>query len=137
MSKSAQRFFIVRVVGIGANFATKTGGDITASVTKAWDGGAKRADNIPGSSEIENITVGRTYDPDRDGVLLERLRDRVGEFTSSIVVTPTDRRFIRSSRAKPTVYDDCVLVRIKEPDVDASSSDPATFELEFAVGDVR
>lgn len=135
MSKSSQRMFLARVVGIGGYFATKGGGAINAAVTKAWDGGSRTPDVITGPPEIDNITVSRPFDPHRDGILLTRLRPKVGVFTTKIAVTPTDRNF--APTAKPTVYDQAVLVGIKEPDVDASSSDPAVFELEFAVSDVR
>lgn len=135
MSKSAQRMFLARVVGIGGYFMTKSGGEISASVTKAYDGGSDRPDIITGPREIDNITVSRVFDPDRDGPLLRTLRKRVGVWATKIAVSPTDRNY--STQDKPVVYDPVVLIRIKEPDVDAASSDAATFELEFAVSDVR
>lgn len=136
MSKSSQRNFSVRVTALpGVNFSKKTGAEISASVTKAYDGGSKKADVVTGPAEVENITVGKVYDPVRDEHWLSRLRDRVGEFQSHLVVTPLDRNQVRVG--DPVVYDNWTLIRLKEPDHDSGSSELAEIELEFAGGGVQ
>lgn len=135
MPKSSQRQFLVKVQGIDGNFMTKTGGNSSSDVTKAYDGGSAVPDLIAAPKDVENVTVTRGFDPIRDGGLLQTLRSKVGVFTTTISVTPTDRDY--AAVIDPIVYSPALLVGLNEPEVAADSGDLATFELVFAVGDVR
>lgn len=132
MPKSSQRQFLVKVSGIDGYFMTKSGGAITADTSRVYDGGSLTPDVIAGPAEAGNITVSRAYDQNRDAALLTRLRQKVGRFTATVSVTPTDRDLVANGR--PTTYARALLVGLTEPDFDASSGDAATFELEFAIG---
>lgn len=134
-NKVAQRFFIVTVKGIKGNFAAKSGGGITSEVSKIWNGGDLTPDVIAGPPEVENVTVTRPFEMGRDDKLLSDYRKKVGSWTTDIVVTPADGNM--TPTGSKTVYSGALLVGIKEPDADASSSDAATIELEFAISKVK
>lgn len=131
MAKSAQRQFLVKVAGIDGYFATKSGGNVSSDTNKVYDGGDVTPYVMAGPAEAENVTVGRPYDPVRDGDLLSRLRTRVGRETFTVSITPTDRDLVVVGG--PTVYPDALLVSVSEPEADAGSGDAAMFELEFAI----
>lgn len=114
---------------------SKAGGKIAADVAKAYDGGNPDPDLIASPPNVENITITRVFDPVRDAVLLQNLRQQVGSFETVVTVTPTDRDYV--AVADPIVYSPALLVGLTDADVDASSGDPAIYELEFAVGTVR
>lgn len=133
-NKSAKRQFLVKVSGIDGYFMTKTGGNITASTTKVYDGGATRPDVLSSPADTENITVSRAYEHQRDSESLVFLRGRVGKLRTTISVTPTDEDLV--AIGSPVVYSDALLVGVTDVEVDASGGDAATFDLEFAVGGV-
>lgn len=134
MAKSSQRQFLVRVGDIPGYFVTKSGGSITADVTKAYDGGDPSPDLIAAPPNVENLTLSRNFDPLRDGPILRNLRKQVGVFESTITVTATDRDYIAAD--EPVVYSPALLVGVTEPDADAGSGDQAMYSLEFAVSEV-
>lgn len=133
--KLSARQFIVNVQGLTGTWMTKTGGDISADVAKAWDGGSRTPDLLTGPAGTDNITISRVYDPIRDADIVKFVKKNVGRFRPTITVTPVDEDGV--AVGDPDVYSPTVLVRYKAPDVDASSGDPAPFELEFAVSEVN
>lgn len=135
MPKASQRQWLVRVDGIEGLWARKTGGAITADTTKAYDGGNPTPDLISAPPSAENVTVGRTYDEDRDGPILRRLRPLVGVFRTTVSVTPTDADLV--AIGEPIVYAGALLVGVTESDVDAGSGDASDFDLEFAISSYR
>lgn len=135
MSKSSQRQFVVTIQGIEGTFMTKTGGNTASDVTKAYDGGSSVPDLIAAPKNVENVVVSRGFDPVRDADLLRNLRRVVGALETTISQVPTDRDY--NANADPIVYAPALLVGVTEPEVAADSGDLATFQLEFAVGDVR
>lgn len=132
MPKSSQRQSLVKVSGIEDYFASKSGGNITADSSKVYDGGSPTPDVMTGPAEADNITVSRPYDLQRDEPVLRRLRKVVGTWVTTVSVTPTDKDLV--AVGQPQVYSNAVLVGLTEPEVDASSGDAKTYELEFAVG---
>jgi hypothetical protein len=130
MTKSAQRHFLVTVSGVGGTFQTFTGGRRSSEVTKEYDGGSIDPDVLTGPPDIENVTVGRAYDPPRDDAIIRRLRERVGRFEATINVQPLDRDMVRTGR--PTSYTG-ILIGLTAPEVNSGSGDTARFELEFAI----
>lgn len=133
--KSSQRQFLVRVDSIPGFFATKSGGNVAADTTKAYDGGNPIPDLISAPPSAENVTVSRTYDPDRDDAIIRALLPMVGVMRTTVSVTPTNADLV--AIAPPRVYSDALLVGVTDPDVDASSGDAAVFELEFAISNYR
>ena len=133
--KSSQRQFLVRVDGIDGLFATKAGGNITAEVSKAFDGGSTTPDLISAPPSADNVTTGRTYEPERDAPIMARLRPMVGSFRTTLSVTPTDADLV--AVAPPTTYSNALLVGLVEPEANAGSGDAAMFELEWAISNFR
>ncbi|KWW97399.1 hypothetical protein LI90_4371 (plasmid) [Carbonactinospora thermoautotrophica] len=129
--KAAQRQFLVSVQGISGYFATLSGEETEAETTKVWDGGSQRPEVLTAPPEDGNLTLTRPYDPERDQPVIDRLRPLVGRWRTTLTKQPTDPDLVPIG--KPTTFPDAVLVRLAAPEVDAGSSDPATFELEFAV----
>jgi hypothetical protein len=134
MAFSSQRQFLITVSSVAGYFMSKNGGNVTSDSTKVYDGGAVVPQIITGPKEVENLTVSRAYDQNRDAPILERLRPQVGRFTTSITVQPTDADLV--AVGKSSVYADAVLVGITEPEYESSSGDVAMFELEFAITNV-
>lgn len=132
MAKSSQRHFLVKVTGIDGYFETKAGGNIAADATRVFDGGSEVPDILAGPPQAGDVTIGRTYDPIRDGELANRLRRVIGRMSATLSVTPTTRDLIATTF--PTVYANALLVGLNEPDSNSQSGDPARFELVFAIG---
>jgi hypothetical protein len=125
----------VKVSGINGYFMSKSGGNISSSPSKVWDGGSNIPDVIAAPPEADNITVGRAFDIDRDNDDLTRIRQQVGLLRATISVTPTDVNMV--AKGTPTVYPDALLVGLSEPEMDSSGGDAAMWELEFAIGSYR
>lgn len=135
LEPSSARQFLVKVDGVEGYWSQKTGGRITAETSKTYDGGNLVPDIISAPPQAENITLTRPYKAGRDAELARRLKPLVGAFRATVSVTPTDKSMV--AVAPPEVYPDALLVGFRTPDVDASSGDAATIELEFAIADYR
>ena len=77
-------------VGREGYFALVSGGEITASVEKVYDGGAIFPEVLCAPPEIGDITLTRHYDRDRDGQALKLLRPLVGRAYYSVSVKDLD-----------------------------------------------
>jgi len=135
MAKAANRQFLTKIDGISGGWdywATKSGGEITADSNKVWDGGSIIPEVLASPAEVGDLTIARPYDPDRDQVILNQLIMMVGQWRTTVSVTPTTGD-LRAAGVKPRVFSNCLLTGIREPEPDASSGDPADYELTFAV----
>ena len=128
---SAQRQFLVTVSGIVGTWMTKGGGGIQADSNKIFDGGSLRPSIITSPPTTEDVVISRAYKQSRDESILQNLRGKVGRYTTTITVQPTDQDLIAVGR--PTVYADAVLVGLTEPELNSDSGDVANFELTFSV----
>lgn len=131
-TKSSQRQFLVKVAGIPEYFMTKTGGEISSSASKVYDGGRLDPDVISSPAEASDLVLTRAYDPFRDGPVLADLRVRVGRYRDTVSVTPTDEDLV--TIGDPVVYSEALLIGVAEPEYNASSGDAATYQLTFSVG---
>lgn len=129
--KLAARQGLVTVEAVPGLWATKSGGNVSADTTPVWDGGAESPEMMASPASADNVTVSRPFDDLRDLPELARLRRLVGRLRTTITVQPTDGDLFPIG--EPTVYPDALLVTLTEPEVDASSGDPQTIELEFAI----
>lgn len=133
-NKSAKRQFLVRFDGIDGYWATLTGGRKDVAVTKVFDGGARIADILTANPLVDDITVGRPYDRDRDGPLVKRLLPIAGTWDTMGYDTPTDENLVPAGDA--LVYN-CRLIGVHPPEVDAGGgSTEALLTLVFSVRDV-
>lgn len=117
-----------------AYFAQVSGGEITASVEKVYDGGQQFPEVLTAPAEIGDITLTRHYDPDRDGAALKVLRQMVGRVHYNVEVfdLDCDLRVFGTER----VYSNALLVGLSEPEGDASSGAPTTFSMTFSISQV-
>lgn len=126
----------------GFRFAQVSGGEITASVEKIYEGGKSRPTVLCAPSEIGDITLTAHYDDDMNtsltaagiGRKLKDLRRFVGTayFNLTVAVYDCDIKDPTNDR----IYTNALLVGMTEPEGDSSSGAPATFALTFAISDV-
>jgi hypothetical protein len=123
-------------------FAQVSGGEITASVEKIYEGGKARPTVLCAPSEIGDITLTAHYDDDFTaadtaagiGEKLQKLRRYVGVAYYNVTVSVYDCDI--KSPTNDRVYTNALLVGLTEPEGDSSSGAPATFALTFAISDV-
>jgi len=119
-------------------FATVSGGEISASVEKVYDGNSTFPEVLCAPAEIGDITVSKFYDPDADGggdhEKLTKLRQLVGMTYYDVTVFTLNCELKEPGSER--VYPNALLVGITEPDGDASSGAPATYSLTFSVSTV-
>lgn len=133
-TKIARRQFLVTVDGIAGTFMTKTGGNVTSDSTKVYDGGSAVPQILASLAEVDNVTISRSWDMNRDPAVVKALTAKVGSWETTITMQQTDRDF--NKIGDPITYAGCLLVALNYPEYDATSGDAATFDLEFAVASV-
>lgn len=123
-------------------FAQVSGGEITASVEKIYEGGKSRPTVLCAPSEIGDITLTAHYDDDMTtgeasgiGYKIQQLRPYVGlaYYDISVAVYDCDIKDPTNDR----LYYNALLVGLTEAEGDSSSGAPATFALTFAISDVQ
>ncbi|WP_040457222.1 hypothetical protein, partial [Kribbella catacumbae] len=62
--------------------------------------------------------------------VIDRLRPLIGQWRTTVTKQPTDPDF--TPIGKPITYPNSLLLRVTEPELDASSGEPARWELAFA-----
>lgn len=125
-------------------FPQVSGGEITASVEKVYDGGSKFPSLLCAPAEIGDITLTAYYDDSADDPLtttgtniaakVNVLRQLVGSafYDIDINVYDCDIKVYGADRQ----YTNALLVALSEPDGDASSGAPAMFSMTFSVQNV-
>lgn len=116
-------------------FAQVSGGEITASVEKVYDGGSLFPEVLCAPSEIGDITLTRHYDRARgDHTSLKLLRPLVGRAFYNVTVRDLDCDLVVLGSER--IYSKALLVGVSEPEGDSSSGAPATFSLTFSISQV-
>lgn len=150
MAKLSQRQILATIEPVsdlnpkwtGFRFAQVSGGEITASVEKIYEGGAKFPTVLCAPAEIGDITLTAHYDDDTtesdtaSGIAkkISSLRSLVGQAYYNIFISTYDCDI--KVNGLDRTYSNCLLVGITEPDGDSSSGAPATFALTFSVQSV-
>lgn len=128
-----------QVSGSDFLFAQVSGGEITASVEKIYEGGKSKPTVLCAPSEIGDITLTAHYDDDQSqnglGAAIKKVRQYVGIGFYNITVKTYNCGL--TSSANDRVYNNALLVGLTEPDGDSSSGAPSTFALTFSVSDVN
>lgn len=132
---AAQRQFLVKVLGVAGTFSSKSGGETSADTNRYYDGGSKTPEVMASPAQSGNVTVGRAFRAVRDRAIINRLRSQVGIGRFDLSVQDLDANLVAIPGGL-TTYTNALLVRCSDPDHDANSGDPATFELEFAIESV-
>lgn len=119
-------------------FAQVSGGEITASVEKIYEGGKFRPTVLCAPAEIGDITLTAHYD-DAAGELglattIKALRQFVGVGFYDVTIQNFNCGI--TSSAHDRLYKSALLVGLTEPDGDSSSGAPTTFALTFSISDV-
>lgn len=126
--------FATRGPELNTPFAQVSGGEITASVEKVYDGGSLFPETLCAPPEIGDITVTRHYDYNRDGRALQELRPLVGRVHYNVTVYTLNCDLVELGSER--TYSNALLVGISEPEGDSSSGAPATFSLTFSISQV-
>lgn len=115
-------------------FAQISGGEITSTPEKVYDGGATFPDLLCAPADIGDITLTRVFSLVGDSSALKRLRPMVGRarYHVKVYTMNCDMKDYSTERN----YYNALCTGITEPEGDASSGGPATFSLTFAVGAV-
>ncbi len=146
MGKAAQRQIVAEIEAStmagkhakGPRFksywAQVSGGEITAPVEKAYDGGAKFPETLCAPAEIGDVTLTRHYDPDSDSAPLQKVRGLVGQTYYHLTVYDLDCGL--KVYGTERVYPNALLVGLSEPEGDSASGAPATYSLTFSISQV-
>jgi hypothetical protein len=133
--KAAKRQFLVKIDGIDGYWGKKTGAEIKAATNKVYDGGSLVPDVIAAPAQVDDIVVTRPFDPERDQAMINLLKRKVGQWTTTVSVSPTEADLTVSNVAGDT-YPNALLIALTPPEADASSGDAAEVVLTFSVGSV-
>ncbi|MCU1588780.1 MAG: hypothetical protein JWP11_36 [Frankiales bacterium] len=126
----AQHQFLAKILDVEGYWAAFTGGEPSISVGEMYDGGAQVPDLIPSRGTVGNITLRRSFKPERDMPIRAELNAalRTG-YVKPIVLQPTDRSG-KAAGAKD-LHPGCILLRVGTPQADANSDTGSSYELEF------
>jgi hypothetical protein len=115
-------------------FAQVSGGEVTASVEKVYDGGSLFPQVLAAPPEIGDVTITRHYDSLKDGENLKEVRGLVGQvfYDLTIYDLNADLKVIGSERS----FSEALLVGLSEPEGDSSSGAPTTFSMTFSISSV-
>lgn len=134
-------------------FPQVSGGEITASVEKVYDGGSTFPSLLCAPSEIGDISLTAYYDDSADdgdnagtdatgaatagtniAAKINVLRQMVGKAFYNININVYDCDI--QVKGNDRQYNNALLVALSEPDGDASSGAPAMFSMTFSVQSV-
>lgn len=135
-SYATQRQVLWTVGGFPGYFSAKSGGDRQADTAMHYDGGSLNPIPLSGPPNFSNVTLTKMFRPETHFTWLQKFRSYVGtaQFTLTEQLTDAD---LKAYRGLKYTYSGCILVKCTAPAFDASSSDPQTVELEFAVRYVK
>jgi len=123
-------------------FAQVSGGEITASVEKIYEGGKASPTVLCAPFDIGDITLTAHFDDDlvpsdlATGLQakIKELRKYVGKAYYDVTVELRDCDLV--VKGTDRLYSKALLVGLTEPDGDSSSGAPSTFALTFSVSTV-
>lgn len=135
--KAAANQFLVTCPAFGSRtFSKKTGGEKQTETSTWYDGGATTPDVLAASPKTTDVVLTNAYDPAVDGPLLKIAKAQVGILRTTLSVVPLQGDMTRAPGGIPDTYTNALLKSVKLVEMDANASDPAQWELTFAVADV-
>lgn len=135
--KAAANQFLVTCPAFGSRtFTKKTGGEKQSETATWYDGGSTVPDVLAAAAKTTDVVLSNAFDPDVDGPLLKIAKSQVGILRTTLSVVPLRGDMTRVPGGIPDTYTNALLKAVKLVEVDANSSDPAQWELTFAVADV-
>lgn len=124
-------FVTVGGVPIPGSFDTLEGGAFDSEESTHRPGGMARQKSYGGPQTVENVTVSRAYEYERDYQIVRDLVPKRGRADATIAKQPLDANGDKLGQPDP-VYTG-KLKAVKYPDFDSNSEDVGMFELEFTV----
>lgn len=134
MDLKLQSGFLITASANGTNlgtFMTFAGGEVSNDAQEDRPDGINPV-AITGPTSYANVTIGRTFDADRDTADLISLLDRWAKIGATGVIGRQPRDGDGNPKGKARTYTG-MLIRCKGPDVDANSNTKATLELEYKI----
>jgi hypothetical protein len=120
---------VVDKVGTLGTFDTLTGGGVDSEEIKYHPGAMNETITLGGTSEIDNVVVGRLYRLERDHVVVGRLLAFVGKVAVVVIKQPLDME--GNVWGRPLIYVG-TLKRCTPPEHDSNAgADAAIIELEM------
>lgn len=132
MAGSRQDQYAVTVVIDGVNtgiWDKCSGGEMGSEETKYKPGGLQKQISLGGSQNLDNLTVSRIFDLDRDAPALKNWMNRAGK--ADCVVTKQTLDVDGNVYGPPLVYSG-ILMRVAPPEHDSESSDAGLVEIEVS-----
>lgn len=133
LTGSRQDQYAVHVIvdGVGTGTWDKmSGGAATSEEKKYKPGGMAPSVSLGGTSSVDNVTVSRMYDYDRDhNGLVRTLLAGVGKVKVKVTKQPLDADGVPFG--DPLVYRG-TLLSCTPPEVDSESNDPGMLEIEIS-----
>lgn len=127
---SSESDFNVKIEGIDGLWATRTGGDAPLDVSLAFNGGDRFPTPVVGKEKPSQLICSRPFQPERDQPLIRDLKQRKGVFRPTIYQIPTFTDGVVVG-GDDSVWTECVLTNVKDPDTNAGSSNSGMVELTF------
>jgi hypothetical protein len=107
----------------------KSGGNADSEETKYKPGGMAPEITLGGSQSVENVTLSRLYDLNRDHQIISTLLARRGRAPAVVKQQPLDHD--GNVFGSPVVFRG-VLKAVNVPDVDSEGNDAAMVEIEIS-----
>jgi hypothetical protein len=124
--------YAVSVVIDGVNTGVwdkMSGGEMSSEDTKYKPGAMAKQVSLGGSQNLDNVTVSRLFDLDRDNPNVKTWMNRCGK--APVVVTKQPLDHDGAAYGDPIVYGG-TLLRCTPPEHDSESSDAALLEIEVS-----
>ena len=128
--QATQKQVLVSVSGIPGYWNESSGADVTAAVTKIFEGGNERPVVLGGVPETSDIEVIRPYHPDTHGTILAKLKKEVGRGRFTVTKQPTDANKVKVG--KPETHPSCLLIGATSTEHKEGSGDAQTWKLTFS-----
>jgi hypothetical protein len=109
-------------------FDTFTGGGVDSDEVKYHPGAMAQTISLGGTSEVDNVVVGRLYELRRDHPIVGQLLDKCGKVQMVIAKHPLDPD--GNAWGRPLVYVG-TYKRCTPPEHDSNATDAAIMELEL------
>jgi hypothetical protein len=132
MSTAGQWQITATLDGVSlGEFETKSGGGVSAELTKRRPGGMLAEKVYAGQRTAADVVIARVYERDRDHVLVRLCNTRAGAGVVTVAEQPLDDN--GAPWGTPTTWAGR-LSNVEPSETDANSNDVRTFELTVVVG---
>jgi hypothetical protein len=136
----SQSQFLVTISGFGKAiyFSETSGGEVTTSSSSYNDGITRKNRKIRGTTEVSDLTLTRSYDPEIDPEFIRYLSDYCSNAEGDLVITvqPIEACTEANPLGSPFVFTGCQSIGYSMPEVNRSGDGAAMIKYSFAVDDL-